>query len=174
MYEWHETKYQNHGFPFQFNSPSDSLFTGIDWNEYNKDYEAFQKTNYFSDEFLARHRQIAMSIDSSVRQASAEWRNAKDGVPIWDVNADVWCNCQDHSDNYWERLVISDFKYNNETVSFNWIWGIEEGVDPPMKYKMRARKLNNTWKVSYMEGFDSYGTVADYNKQIKRMENLAE
>ena len=171
VYEWHETKYQNHGFPLKLNIPSDSLFVGIDWKAYNKDYEAFRKTNFFSDDFLARHRAIAMTIDSSIRQAGVEWRNAKDGIPLWSTDADDWCSCQDSPDNYWERLIISNFRFSKDAAAFNWGWGLKDGIDPPFKYEMKAKKVNGAWRVSYMEGFKYYGTVADYNKIMSRSKN---
>lgn len=170
IYEWHETKYQNHSFPLKFNSPPDSLFIGIDWKAYNKDYETFKRTNFFSDDFLARHREIAMAIDSSVKQASPKWRNINNGIPLWNTDTDDWCGCQDSPDNYWKQLTVSNFKFNNETVMFNWIWDNKDGIDPPFKYEMKAKKVNGTWKISYMNGFKHYGTVADYKKMMNHDE----
>ncbi|WP_151087753.1 hypothetical protein [Hymenobacter baengnokdamensis] len=164
LYKWHETSYFNVGFPLKADSASHGLFTGIDWNAYNRDYEVFKRTNFFSDDFLARHRAIAMTLDSSIRQASVEWRNPEDGVPVWSTDTDDWCGCQDYPDNYWQRLKINNLKFNGETAAFNWSWGKEEGIDPPFKYEMKAKKINGSWKISYLEGFEHYGTVSDYKK----------
>ena len=95
IYEWHETKYRNVGFPFNGYFPSDSSFTDIDWDAYNKDSEVFRKTGFFAQEFLDRHRAIATTIDSSIKKAAVEWRNYNDGIPLWSTGADDWCGCQD-------------------------------------------------------------------------------
>ncbi|WP_152560152.1 hypothetical protein [Hymenobacter sp. IS2118] len=47
LYDWHVTQYPNYGFPLKVNTPSDGLFTGIDWPAYNKDYAAFEQTDFF-------------------------------------------------------------------------------------------------------------------------------
>ncbi len=166
LYEWHATKYNSVGFPFRENTPADSIFTGIDWNAYNKEIGIFKKTNFFSQEFMDRHRAIATTIDSSVKKAAVEWRNFNDGIPLWSTNSDDWCGCQDYPDNYWNRLKVNQLKINNNTATFNWAWGEEEGIDPPFKYDMRAKKENGAWKISYMDGFSHYGTVADYDKMM--------
>jgi hypothetical protein len=170
LYEWHETKYRSNGFPFKVSSPTDSIFTGIDWDAYNKNFEVYKKTNFFSQEFLDRHKTIALTIDSSIRKASIEWRNYQDGIPLWDTDADDWCGCQDSPDNYWKRLIISNFKFSNDTVTFNWTWDKKDGIDPPFKYEMKAKKVNGVWRISYMEGFKYYGTVADYDKTMNHHE----
>ena len=165
-YAWHQ-KSLGYGFPLKFNPATDSLFTGIDWPAYHKEYDALKKTNFFADDFLARHRAIAMTIDSSVRQARAEWRNANDGIPLWYTDADDWCNCQDNPDNYWERLTLNNLKFSNNTATFNWRWDEKDGITPPHTYAMKAKKVDGTWKISYLEGFQNYGTVAAYNKLMQ-------
>ncbi|MBF9140985.1 hypothetical protein [Hymenobacter properus] len=166
-YEWHATKFRDYGFPLKFNAPSDSLFTGIDWAAYEKSYATYKKTNFFSDEFLAKHRAIAMTIDSSIKQAGVEWRNAKDGVPLWYTDSDDWCNCQDNPDFYWKRLTLNNLKFGDNTASFHWTWDEIDGVEPPLNYEVKAKKVNGTWKISYLQGLENYGTVANYKKIMK-------
>lgn len=168
LYEWHETTHIATGFPFKGNTPSDTIFTGVDWDVYNREVEVMKKTNFFSQKFLDRHRAIAATIDSSIKKASIEWRNFNDGIPLWNTDADDWCGCQDNPDNYWTRLKISHLELNGNTAVFSWAWGIEDGIDPPFKYNMKAKKENGIWKIAYMEGFNSYGSVADYDKRMNR------
>jgi hypothetical protein len=166
-YEWHVTTFPDYGFPLKFNTPSDSLFAGINWAAYNKNYAVYKKTNFFSDDFLAKHRAIAMTIDSSIRQARAEWRNAKDGIPLWFTDSDDWCNCQDNPDQYWQRLTLNNLKFGDDTAVFNWTWDEKDGVAPPLSYRMKAKKVKGAWKISYLQGFENYSTVADYNERMK-------
>ncbi len=168
IYKWHETKYRVNGFPpFKFKTPSDSIFTGVDWDAYAKDMEIFRKTNFFSKEFFITHRTISLSIDSSIKLASIEWRNINNGIPIWATDVDDWCGCQDYPDNYWKTLTLNNFHFDNGLMSFEWTWGDKNGFQAN-KYKMEARKEDGKWKISFIEGFKYYGTVADYNKTINK------
>jgi hypothetical protein len=166
LYKWHATKYSNRDFPLKFSNPSDSIFTGIDWNAYALHIETLKKTNFFSPDFFSNHRAIALSIDSSIKQAGIEWRNINDGIPLWDTDADEWCRCQDYPDNYWSIITLTDFKFGKDDVSFNWTWKGNANKVPPNKYAAKAKRENGIWKISYLEGFcsKSYGTVSDYNK----------
>lgn len=72
----------------------------------------------------------------------------------WQVNylpfgndANPWCNCQDYPD-YWTTLTISRLKRSNNDVSFVWTF------DNKNYYKVIATRLDNTWKIKYLQGFD--------------------
>jgi hypothetical protein len=166
VYEWHLKKRSN-DFPYKFSNPSDSIFIGIDWAAYARNIDDLKKTNFFSNEFFINHRSIALSIDSSMKQANVEWRNINDGIPIWDTDADDWCGCQDYPDNYWKTITLSEFSLQNDTLTFYWTWGNENGIQAN-KYELKANKENGTWKISYMEGFKYYGKVADYKKIMQK------
>ncbi len=164
VYEWHETKYRRNGFPLKFKTPNDSIFTGVDWDEYAKDMEVFKATNFFSKEFFTTHRTHALSVDSSIKQATIEWRNMNDGIPLWDTDADDWCSCQDYPEDYWKLITLNNFIYNNGVVSFYWTWGNRN----EKQYELKAIKEDRKWRISYMQGFAYYGSVADYNKTMKK------
>ncbi|MBX3162932.1 MAG: hypothetical protein KF900_00495 [Bacteroidetes bacterium] len=169
VYEWHETKYRKNGFPFKHNT--DSIFTGVDWDTYAKEMAVFKKTNFFSESFFAKHRALAMSTDTSIKQTSIEWRNVKDGIPIWETDADDWCNCQDYPDNYWTFLLLKDITIKHDTATFKWTWdnnGNNDEFFSNHEYEMKAVKENGTWKISYMEGFKNYRTASGYNQIISK------
>jgi len=166
VYRMHETNPQN-DFPLKFNNPGDSIFTGIDWEAYSNSMAIYKKTNFFSEDFFAAHRRMVLSIDSTIKQATIEWRNSNDGIPVWATDADDWCECQDNPDNYWKTITLNGFNYNNDEVTFNWSWGKSGGFEPN-HYLLKARKENGTWKISYMDGYKYYGTVADYQKIMRR------
>lgn len=164
VYEWHETKFKSNGYPYKFNTPTDSIFTGIDWDKYEKDMAVFRKTNFFSKDFFTTHKTIGLSIDSSIQQSAIEWRNMNDGIPIWDTEADDWCGCQDYPDDYWKLLTLNNFTYANGVMTFYWSWGNNN----EKQYEMKARKEDGIWRISYIQGFTFYGTVADYNTIINK------
>jgi len=163
VYEWHETKFRRNGYPYKLNTPTDSIFIGIDWDAYEKDMDVFKKTDFFSKNFFETHKAIGLSIDSSIKQSSVKWRNINDGIPIWDTDADDWCGCQDYPENYWKTLTLSNFIYDNGIVTFFWTWENKN----EKQYKMKAIKEDGKWRISYIEGFTFYGTATYYNTMIQ-------
>ncbi|MBK0403151.1 hypothetical protein I5M27_09155 [Adhaeribacter sp. BT258] len=168
VYEWHAAK-RIGDFPYKFRKQNDSIFTGLDWEKYNKNIEEFRKTGFFTDKFLFNHKAIAITIDSSIRKSDITWRNIRDGIPIWDTGADDWCVCQDYpdnSDNYWELITIDSLNIKNSTASFYWTWDKEPS---PEQHKVRvtAVKSGDKWRINSLEGFKYFGSVADYDKVMK-------
>lgn len=160
-YKWHETKFRRNGFPFKFNSPNDTIFTGVDLHEYSNDMKVFKSTNFFSKDFFKTHGQIAQSIDSSIKQTSIEWRNINDGISLWDTDSDDWCNCQDYPDNYWESMTLNNFSFSKDNLTFYWTWGSKN----EKQYEIKARKEDGIWKISYLQGFTNYQSLVNPSKQ---------
>ncbi|MCR8666244.1 hypothetical protein NO995_00980 [Aestuariibaculum sp. M13] len=160
-YEWHMDKYLP-DFPYLDDTETDTIFTGIDWEVYNKNIELLKSTNYFTNEFLSHHKSIATTIDRSIKTASIEWRHKFD-ISIWDSEADDWCYCQDHPDNYWETLIIDQLNIENNFASFNLNWKMFDDYSS-MEYKVTARKVDGLWKINSLEGYKAYKTFEDYEK----------
>ena len=162
VYEWHMTK-RIDDFPYKYEEPADTLIMGIDWEKYNNNIEVFKQTNFFSRDFFTRHKNIALSLDTSIKKADKKWRNINDGIPLWATNADDWCGCQDYPDNYWEKLTIHDLNIINDFASFYWTWD-EPVKSNSFKYKMTAKKEDDKWKINSIEGFDNYYSIEHYDK----------
>jgi hypothetical protein len=166
VYEWHLTQHQKNGFPFKITGAKKNLIAGIDWDAYENEIQKLRKTQYFSDYFFAAHQTIARSIDSSIQQTDKKWRNANDGMSIWETGADDWCDFQDYPDDYWKFLTLNNFKFEKGMVTFYWSWGDNN----EKQYQMKATKEEGKWKISHMQGFNSYSTVAGYKKIIQDIE----
>lgn len=162
VYEWHLTQHKKNGFPFKITGTKKDLIAGIDWDAYENEMQELRKTQYFSDYFFAAYQTIAHSIDSSIQQSDKKWRDANDGMSIWETGADDWCNCQDYPDDYWKLLTLNNFSTEKDEITFYWTWG-DETV---RQYQMKARKENGNWKISYIQGFKSYTSVAGYQQII--------
>lgn len=162
VYEWRETK-RIADFPYKYDDKQDSIFIGIDWDKYQENVRIFKETNLFTDDFKIKHKEIALTLDSSIRQADIKWRNINDGIPIWDSGADDWCGCQDNPDNYWNFLTIDNLTVNKEYAKFKWSWSKEyEG-----RYNVTAKKVDGRWKINTLEWFNNYSSVDQYNKIMK-------
>lgn len=160
VYKWHETNFLP-DFPYKFQN--DSIFTGIDWKEYNKNINLHKETGLFTEDFFKRHKNIASIIDKSINSANIEWRNSKDGIPLWRSNADDWCACQDNPDEYWKILTIDNLKINNDLASFIWTWD-KEDVKDKHEYLVTAKKVNNIWKINSLGWQNHNYSVEEFDK----------
>ncbi|MCW1147116.1 hypothetical protein OJ995_02615 [Flavobacterium sp. TH16-21] len=162
VYEWHMNN-ETEDFPYKYEDERDSIFIGIDWDKYQNNTEVFKMTNFFSIEFLNKHKEIAKNIDASIRKADLKWRNRNDGISLWETGADDWCGCQDYPDNYWKTLTIDSLVINKDIASFIWTW------DEQMShtYRVKANKENGKWKINSLNGFKYFYTTQEYEKMMK-------
>ncbi|MHC1705011.1 MAG: hypothetical protein AB9846_13965 [Tenuifilaceae bacterium] len=145
MYKW----YSNEGLkPEFYPTDTNTILTGIDWKRHEERMNEFVKTNFFSNEFIDNYHEIALQIDSIIRNSKTKYDTRL--IPPFrpDVDVNAWCNCQDTPDNYWERITITNLKVNKDNATFKWTFGSD------YFYTMKTRKENSIWKVSYLEGFE--------------------
>lgn len=154
-------------FPYEVDSKSPEIFIGIDWKIYDRNIRTLESTNFFSEEFFRTHRNIALSLDSSIRKADIEWRNFEDGIPLWSPDADDWCSCQDYPDDYWKILTITNLELEDQIASFNWTWDTGP-TDYPHYYPVTAKKENIKWKITWLNGFNNYQSAEYYDEIMKK------
>lgn len=148
VYQWHEKIGSPLDFDVETSKPSDTLYSGINWDAYNKLLNAIVKSNYFDQQFITNYAAIAAHIDSELKTGKTTWLVGE--LSPFGYDASPWCNCQDTpQDNFWDILKITDLKIVNDKATFSWTWGNE------FKYKVKASRNNGTWKISYLEGFDN-------------------
>lgn len=162
VYEWHLTKFLD-DFPYKYDEEQNEIFIGIDWNKYEENIRLFKQTNFFSNNFFKRHKEIAMTIDSSIKRADKSFRNSNDGIPIWETGADNWCNCQDYDDNFWKNLTIDSLTINKNEADF--IWRYDKYFSHT--YKLTAKKEDGSWKINSLEGFKYFYSFEEYEKIMK-------
>lgn len=166
VYEWHETN-EIDDFPYKYDNNQDSIFIGIDWEKYQDNIELFKGANFFSNYFLKRHKDIAKTLDSSIRKADITWRNINDGIPLWETGADDWCGCQDYPDNYWKLLTVDSLTVKENFADFIWTWD----KNFSHTYKVTAKKEGGKWKINSLDGFKYFYRVEDYDKMMKDYES---
>jgi hypothetical protein len=162
VYDWHMNNRIDE-FPYSYEEQQDSIFSGIDWVQYQSNINLIENTGFFASDFFRKHKTIAMTLDSSIKKADITWRNLNDGIPLWETNADDWCGCQDYPDNYWEFLRIDSLSIENDYAEFIWTWDPETNRDSHT-YKLSAKRENGRWKISSLEGFKYYYSVEHYDK----------
>jgi hypothetical protein len=147
FYKWHvKDTMRADGFKPQKRNASDSLYTSIDLDENKKAIEELKETGFFSNDFFDDYRKIAVRMDKELRDGTSIWPDGE--LPSFNDDVDEWCNCQDYPDNYWDKITLTNIKFNKDDVSFKWTWGDN------FYYKAKAKKKDGTWKISHLEGFD--------------------
>jgi hypothetical protein len=145
LYKWHENKSTQNDFdPTADNQ--DSIYVGLDLNKHEQRLAELKKTNFFSDQFLDNYNKIALTIDEGLKSKKLEWFVGE--IPPFGNDTNPWCDCQDNPERYWESMTIDKITIDNKTATFIWTWGNN------FKYKVKAIKENDNWKITYLQGFD--------------------
>lgn len=145
LYEWKETKSKLNDFEPLEISDSES-YLGLDLSKNKQRIEELKSSNLFSEKFIENYENIVASIDLSLKAKSFEW--TKGELPPFGLDAEIWCNCQDSPDRYWQNLTVKNLKIVNNVASFS--WSFENHPD----YNIKAIKENNAWKILFLEGID--------------------
>jgi hypothetical protein len=70
------------------------------------------------------------------------------------AGADPWCNCQDIPyDDPWDKIEIKFQSIDKENATLTWTWGNSDW-SKDFNYKVKAKKTDGVWKISYLQGFD--------------------
>lgn len=156
-------------FPYKYELPGDTIVIGIDWDIYNKNIEALQKADLFTDGFLSRYQTIATNLDTSIKKADIKYRSHWGGYLIWDLSAGMWDNSNDGIGCFPDCIQLDSLTLGKSIAKFSWFWKWDDSDYSSRRhyYKMAARKVEEKWKIDWMEGFDEYGDVEYYDQMMK-------
>ena len=146
LYKWSETKSSQEDFEPLLVKNTDSVYTGLDLKRHQKRLKELGNTHFFSEEFIRNYDKIAVTINEKMKDKSLVYYVGE--LPPYGNDANTWCDCQDNPDKYWEKIKIQNLIIKDNKATFNWTWG--DGF----KYKVKAVKENNVWKISYLQGFN--------------------
>jgi hypothetical protein len=148
--KWHDKNGTYTGFEPIFN-PKDSLAIGMDLKVLQNELDNLTKTNQFDKEFLDNYSLIVKTIDKKIKNKEIVFMLG-DLPPF--AGADPWCNCQDIPyDNPWDKIDIKFISIDKDNADLTWTWG-ESDWSKDFSYKVRAKKANGIWRISYLQGFD--------------------
>ena len=121
--------------------------------------EEFRKTKLFSEEFLSNYQKVVKTLDKKIKSKEIEWLAGD--MPPYGNGSNPWCNCQDEPyAEYWDKIEITFIEINQSKATLTWTWGQSEW-SKDFNYKVKVKKENEKWKVSYLQGFD-------FDKMTKR------
>ncbi len=148
--KWHDKNGVLNGFEPIFN-PNDSLAMGMDLKVLQNELAKFTKTQLFDKEFIENYGKIVKTIDKKIRNKEIEFMDGD--MPPY-AGADPWCNCQDIPyDNPWDKIDVKFITLDKESAVLTWTWGNSDW-SKDFDYKVKAKKIEGTWKISYLQGFD--------------------
>lgn len=155
LYKWkNTTDEKNYEFyPIRSENSKDSLIHGLDMKWTQKRIKDFHKTNFFAKGFIDNYNRIALTIDKNLKSKTIEWQ-VGDMSPFGG-DSNLWCDCQDYPDNFWETMTIENVKINKNIATFVWTWGGKTDMDwGKHSYTVKAIKENDIWKILYLKRFD--------------------
>ena len=135
----------------------DSVCIGFDFDKVNRNLEKLKATGLFADEFIDNYKKIIQTLDRKVKNKEFEPWNVYD-VPTFNFANDLnpWCGCEDNLS--WDNVAIEIVELNGNKGELKWNWGkLDSNTDSSWKnfsYTFRVVKVNNKWKISYLQGFD--------------------
>jgi hypothetical protein len=150
LFSWHSVDTVMDFKPFS----KDTIYIGIDWIANKKRVEALLKTDFFSKEFLDYYNNIAIKIDKYIKINKP--RN-NPGIQSFEMDADIWCACQDLPDLKVPDLTITDLIISHDSATFKW----SSRTVYSEFVKVRAIKENQIWKIAYLEGFAELNDLID-------------
>ena len=147
VYRWHDKS----SLPADFEViVRDSFQTGLNYDSFNRSYNALKQTNYFSPSFIDNYKKIADAVNHLLVTAQPKKFNE---INFSFQDADPWTHFQDDAPAFWDSLIVTDYTAKAESASLKWaIRGNGWFSDP---YTVRFSKVNGRWKVDYMAGFDT-------------------
>ncbi len=152
MYAWQGTADTTELGDFTLAYPNHGICTGIDQEANNNRMTKLRETGFFADDFFDNYKRILTKIDTEIKADTAKYREG-DGLESDYLSASPWCKCQDNPDKFWETLIIKDLVIDGNEASTKWFW-VWEGNE--FNYQVKLKKVNNTWKISNLEGFEDY------------------
>lgn len=156
VYKWNEEN-TTYYFNIGIEDKEGEKYTGIDWSIYEKNKKSLKNSGLFSDIFIESYRNTLEQIDKKVKNKEYEYEWFIGEYPPFGTDANEWCHCQDTpSNDYWNNIEIKDIKVTeNNIVSLTWDWGKNNSWSNGFNYAVKVKKENNTWKITYLDGFDN-------------------
>ncbi|GAB4093024.1 hypothetical protein GCM10028786_19510 [Flaviaesturariibacter terrae] len=102
-------------------------------------------TNLFTSTFIRRYDSLALFLDKELKRNQEKYYVGE--MPPYS-DASGWCDCQDYPSNPWRKFGIMGVVSDGQVASFWWSW--QKG----QKYRLRARKEANGWRIEWLEKFN--------------------
>lgn len=146
MYKWNEVKNTGMGFEVVV---KDTLQTSLDTTKLGAYIASLKSAQLFSVDFISNYKTIVQRTDYKLRNASPKYYNE---INFGFQNADPWTFFQEDIDSFPARIQIHNLQIAHDSASLRWT--LPESNERA-GYLMKFAREKGSWKVSYMQGFDT-------------------
>lgn len=150
MYIWQQAK-EERSVDFDVKG-NEIKYTEIDKKALDAKLKTLKESNFFTQNYLDNYTRISNEIDKRLKDGFYEYF-VGDLPPFLVAEVNPWCTCQDNPDKFWETMVFNNIKIESNKASLDWTWG-DASVDSDFLYHVDFVKVDNQWKIDYLEGFD--------------------
>jgi len=147
MYQWEDSVKHFEDFPLLADTDGKN-YIGIDLEKQQLNEKIFVQSNYFSSQWIENYHQLALTMDSLLRNKIYQWPVGEMSTFITDANP--WWEAQDVPENFPWSLSIEAIQYDGNEVSFLTRWWKDK------TYAVRCKREQGVWKISYLQGFDPH------------------
>ena len=159
LYKWKDTQLGEGDFVPLYDDGDSRKYIGLDMAKHSLRLDVLKKSGFFSDDFLSSYDNIAKGADSKLRNGELEWLVGD--IPPFGIDADAWCSCQDYPvAEPWDSIYITIDSIDDKSASLAWTW---DEKNTGFSYKVKLKKINGEWKISYLQGFDATNFLSDSN-----------
>lgn len=136
---------------------NDSIYICFDLDKHKQNLEKLKSTGFFATEFIDNYNQIILTLDNGLQNGEYEkWLVGDLPTFIFANDVNPWCMCQDNME--WNTVEVRIISLDNEKGELEWYWGnLSSETDASweeFKYKFRVTKVDNIWKIAFLEGFE--------------------
>ncbi|HET8686801.1 MAG TPA: hypothetical protein VFM18_09060, partial [Methanosarcina sp.] len=136
------------------------VYIGFDLRMVEVNIEKLKETNFFTKEFIENYRHIILTLDRKIRHNKTnEWLVGDLPTFKFANGVNPWCLCQGYSPNDFKEIALT--RINGNSCELIWRWKNNSSWND---FTVRVRKIDNRWKIDYMEGFDYKNSIEQFKK----------
>lgn len=148
MYSWYEeSSIEGYGFNFILD---DTTYISLENEAILETMRIIDESGYFSQTFIYNYENLVQELDRKMLNKEIQYFQGY--YPPYGNGANPWCNCQDIIDDYYNYIEIKNLNVIGDSASFEWT--LDQPYYEDFVYEMKAEKIEDEWRISYLQEFD--------------------
>lgn len=152
MYRWYHSIDPKYNQDLEVLDTEGDTYKAMDIDYLDKRLKRFKTSGFFTQNFIDNYRDITLAIDKKLKNGDLIYEVGM--LPPFGIDANLWCNCQDYPNKYWDILTVQDVSVSKNNAEYTWKWSDNYKIVLEKPYKIKAVKENGKWKIDHLESFD--------------------
>lgn len=152
MYRWYHSIDSKDNRDFKVLDTQGDTYKAMDIDYLNKRLKRFKASGFFTQNFIDNYRDITLAIDKKLKNGELVYEVGM--LPPFGTDANLWCNCQDYPNKYWDILTVQDVSVSKNKAEYTWKWSDNYKIVLDKPYKIKAIKEDGKWKMDHLESLD--------------------